>query len=94
MGRNRLDISGSLATSIIGDIPVLAMRLDMTWRTPRHGIAELKADGGGYDFTPTKIQGLRTVTQFSVNHVNPQERPINPYIPSRNRDEMLSSIGH
>ena len=74
-----------LATSTLGDIIVLALRLRMRWRTLKPESGQLLADGNGYNLSATQIAGLGIVFNFTAARMH--KKPPS-FIPSRPVDKL------
>lgn len=88
------DIVRPLARSTLGDIMVIAHRLNMRWVTidPHSGDGGMRAEGPDHNISSMKIRSLGIVLQFSYNHgVGAVDQRINlsdSVIPSIAADKM------
>ncbi|KAL9625344.1 MAG: hypothetical protein Q9160_000407 [Pyrenula sp. 1 TL-2023] len=54
-----------LAEATVGDIVILARRMDMQWRELDLQNSRIQAEGNGYSLTSTEVKGLGIVLRFS-----------------------------
>ena len=78
-----------LATSTLGDIVILAVRLGMQWRALKPENARLQADGNGYSLSATEVRGLGIVFRFAATGFH-NELP--RLVPSGEQDKLLCGI--
>lgn len=74
---NQPDVVRPLASSNVGDILVLAIRLNMKCRELSPGNGVMRGDGDGLNISSTSIRGIGIVLQFGVDmdqKVSPEER--------------------
>lgn len=60
------DMVRPLATSTVGDIVVLALRLGMEWTELDLGQGKMQASGNGCSLTSTEVRGLGILASFSA----------------------------
>src|SRR5689334_15241762 len=83
------DVTKPLATTTLGFITVLAMRLGMQWRTTNIVKGQLLADGNGYSLSFLEVLGLGLVAKLR-NIRNASKFPA--LILSRAADKMMCGI--
>ena len=62
------DVVRPLATSTVGDIIVLAGRMQLLWTEPSASEGKMHAEGDHKSLTQTQIRGLGTVLSFNCTH--------------------------
>lgn len=88
------DVIRPLASSKLGDIVVIAMRLGMHWRELQISKdGGVRADGGGYNLSSTSIRGLGMVLLFDAGLGSPgQTRQSPALVSSKYADKMMCGI--
>ncbi|KAL9617982.1 MAG: hypothetical protein Q9160_007287 [Pyrenula sp. 1 TL-2023] len=83
------DLLRPLATSALNDIVLLALRLNMQWRTLDVEKGVFLADGNGYSLSSTDLRGLGTVFTFRENGLH---NPDCQFVPSAEADKLMFGI--
>lgn len=78
-----------LAEATVGDIVILARRMDMQWRELDLKNNRIQAEGNGYSLTSTEVKGLGIVLRFSSIGRHGQFPRL---IPSKASDKLLCGI--
>jgi hypothetical protein len=83
------EIIRPLAEVYLGDILVLAIRMNIHWRALDIDSGRFQADGNGYSLSSTDVRNLGIVLKFSVTG---SHRRFPRLIPSRAQDKMICGI--
>ncbi|MCJ1307362.1 hypothetical protein MMC25_001008 [Agyrium rufum] len=83
------EMTRPLALINLGDVIILAFRMNMRWRALDLENGRLQADGNGYGFSSAELRGLGTVLRFTASGSHDR---FPRYIPSRAQDKMIFGI--